>query len=77
MSEGLKRQLQGGEMGEQTAEAFLEAKQQMMLDNLWKLNVVDIEMTLSHVCQAVCLFCLIPASYYRPWVNTKYLIAAC
>lgn len=25
----------------------------MMLDNLWKLNVADIENTLTHVCEKV------------------------
>eukprot|EP00271_Cylindrocystis_brebissonii_P020116 TRINITY_DN6520_c0_g1_i2.p1 TRINITY_DN6520_c0_g1~~TRINITY_DN6520_c0_g1_i2.p1 ORF type:complete len:524 (+),score=127.97 TRINITY_DN6520_c0_g1_i2:23-1573(+) len=33
--------------------AFLESKQQMLLNNLWKLNVVDIEHTLQTVCTEV------------------------
>ncbi len=54
MQEDLKRQLQSGEMGEGNVESLMESKQQMMLDSLWKLNVADIELTISHVCQTVC-----------------------
>jgi len=53
MQEQLKKQVQEGDQGEQTMEAYIESKQKMMLDSLWKLNVADIEMTLSHVCRMV------------------------
>jgi RNAse (barnase) inhibitor barstar len=54
MQEDLKKQLEAGDSnGEEAIESFLESKQKMMLDSLWKLNVADIELTLSHVCQAV------------------------
>ena len=53
MQEELQKQVQTGELGEHALEAYLETKQQAMLDNLWKLNVADIELTLSHVCQKV------------------------
>jgi hypothetical protein len=53
MQEDIKRQLQSGQIGEANVGNFLESKQQMMLDSLWKLNVADIELTISHVCQAV------------------------
>jgi hypothetical protein len=53
MQEQLKKQMQEGDQGEQTMEAYMESKQKMMLDSLWKLNVADIEMTLSHVCRMV------------------------
>jgi hypothetical protein len=54
MQEDLKRQLQSGQIGEANVEEFLESKQQVMLDSLWKLNVADIELTISHVCHMVC-----------------------
>ena len=53
MQEDMKKQIEAGELGEQTIEQFKESKQQMMLDNLWKLNVADIENTLTHVCEKV------------------------
>lgn len=49
-----KKQLEaGGDDGEASLESYLESKQQVMLGSLWKLNVADIELTLSHVCQSV------------------------
>ncbi|KAJ7547091.1 hypothetical protein O6H91_08G068700 [Diphasiastrum complanatum] len=54
MQEDMKRQLAAaGEMDEAAIEKYIESKQQVMIDSLWKLNVADIEVTLSHVCQAV------------------------
>ena len=54
MQEDLKKQLEAGEGNEEEAiGSYLESKQKIMLDSLWKLNVADIEQTLSHVCQAV------------------------
>lgn len=58
MQEDLRKRLEAGdgETGEEAIESYLESKQKMMLDSLWKLNVADIELTLSHVCQQVCVF---------------------
>lgn len=54
MQEDLKKQLEEGDgNGEEAIEHYLELKQQMMLDSMWKLNVADIELTLSHVCAQV------------------------
>lgn len=53
MQEDMKKQIEAGDIGEQTIEQFMESKQQMMLDHLWKLNVADIENTLTHVCEKV------------------------
>lgn len=64
MQEDLRKRLEAGdgETGEEALESYLESKQKMMLDSLWKLNVADIELTLSHVCQQVCVFILKCAS---------------
>lgn len=52
MQEDIKKQVLAGQ-GEQGLEAFVASKQEVMIGNLWKLNVADIESTLSHVCQKV------------------------
>ncbi|KAL2643772.1 hypothetical protein R1flu_011359 [Riccia fluitans] len=52
MQEEMRRTL-GGNLPEGAVERYLEDKQQEMLDSLWKLNVADIELTVSHVCQKV------------------------
>jgi curved DNA-binding protein CbpA len=62
MQEELKKQMQAAELGQQSMEAFLETKQKTMLDSLWKLNVADIELTLSHVCHAVLHDPAVPSS---------------
>ncbi|KAG8057243.1 hypothetical protein GUJ93_ZPchr0002g25524 [Zizania palustris] len=38
---------------EEQLEAYMETHKSIMVDSLWKLNVADIEETLSHVCQMV------------------------
>ena len=42
---------------EEELEAYITHKS-VMVDSLWKLNVADIEATLSHVCQMVCIHIL-------------------
>lgn len=69
MQEDMKKQLEEGDgNGEEAIERYLELKQKMMLDSLWKLNVADIELTLSHVCQQV----LVPHQMF--WLSSEPLL---
>ncbi|XP_030516282.2 chaperone protein dnaJ 10-like [Rhodamnia argentea] len=54
LQEDMKKQLsQEGNYTEEELEAYMQSHKKLMIDSLWKLNVADIEATLSRVCQMV------------------------
>ncbi|KAI4320875.1 hypothetical protein MLD38_034313 [Melastoma candidum] len=54
LQEDMKKQLsQEGNYTEQELEEYMQSNKKLMIDSLWKLNVADIESTLSRVCQMV------------------------
>ncbi|XP_042488810.1 chaperone protein dnaJ 10-like isoform X3 [Macadamia integrifolia] len=54
LQEDMKRQLSAeGNYTEEELEEYMQSHRKLMIDSLWKLNVADIEATLSHVCQMV------------------------
>lgn len=57
----LKQFKEGG--NNDTVRKTIEEKKDAMLNLLWKMNAVDIESTLSQVCQAVSIRSLV-ARYY-------------
>lgn len=52
--EDMKKQLSSeGNYTEEELEEYMQSHKKLMIDSLWKLNVADIEATLSRVCQMV------------------------
>ncbi|KAK7366453.1 hypothetical protein VNO80_08443 [Phaseolus coccineus] len=54
LQEDMKKQLSSeGDYTEDELEEYMQSHKKLMTDSLWKLNVADIEATLSRVCQMV------------------------
>ncbi|KAK7308228.1 hypothetical protein VNO77_41829 [Canavalia gladiata] len=54
LQEDMKKQLNSeGDYTEEELEEYMQSHKKLMIDSLWKLNVADIEATLSRVCQMV------------------------
>ncbi|KAL3321750.1 hypothetical protein AABB24_039386 [Solanum stoloniferum] len=54
LQEDMKRHLSAeGNYTEEELEEYMQSHKKLMIDSLWKLNVADIEATLSRVCQMV------------------------
>ncbi|OIV92596.1 hypothetical protein TanjilG_07587 [Lupinus angustifolius] len=54
LQEDVKKQLNmEGNYTEEELEEYMQSHKKLMIDSLWKLNVADIEATLSRVCQMV------------------------
>ncbi|PWA47286.1 DNAJ heat shock N-terminal domain-containing protein [Artemisia annua] len=54
LQEDMKKQLSAeGKYTEEELEEYMNSHKKLMIDSLWKLNVADIEATLSRVCQMV------------------------
>lgn len=64
LQEDLKKHLSTeGTYTEEELEMYMQSHKKVMVDSLWKLNVADIEATLTRVCQMVCLLFLYPLFY--------------
>ncbi|GKU98231.1 hypothetical protein SLEP1_g11261 [Rubroshorea leprosula] len=54
LQEDMKKQLSAeGNYTDEKLEEYMQSHKKLMIDSLWKLNVADIEATLSRVCQMV------------------------
>lgn len=54
LQEDMKKQLSAqGNYTDEELEEYLQNHKKLMIDSLWKLNVADIEATLTRVCQMV------------------------
>jgi uncharacterized membrane protein YiaA len=61
LQEDLKKHLSTeGQYTEEELENYMQSHKKLMVDSLWKLNVADIEATLTRVCQMVCLLFFFP-----------------
>ena len=59
---------------EEELEAYMQTHKSVMVDSLWKLNVADIEATLSHVCQMVCFHVCLSMFFLS---NFNFIVITC
>lgn len=74
----MKKQLSAeGNYTEEELEEYVQSHKKLMIDSLWKLNVADIEATLSRVCQQVVLIhvCVFISSPFYLSVDQKLLLS--
>lgn len=65
LQEDLKKHLSTeGHYTEEELENYMQSHKKLMVDSLWKLNVADIEATLTRVCQMVRVLLLFPFCIY-------------
>ena len=64
---------------EEELEAYMQSHKSVMVDSLWKLNVADIEATLSRVCQMVRpnILTALECSYTSVSVFILHIIISC
>lgn len=72
LQEDMKKQLSAeGNYTEEELEEYMQSHKKLMIDSLWKLNVADIEATLSRVCQMVVLISMVTFAFciIRNWLH--------
>ena len=75
LQEDMKKQLSTqGNYTEDELEEFVMSNKKLMVDSLWKLNVVDIEATLSRVCQMVSFLSISWLKYIFSCHQSPYLL---
>lgn len=66
LQDDVRRQFKmDGSGPENDIESHIRLNKETLMSSLWKLNVVDVEVTLLHVCQMVKLYLLIILMYKR------------
>ena len=61
----------GGAATEKDVDLQMRLNKDLMMSSIWKLNVVDIEVTLLHVCEMVCVFTEISCKFITVVDNNK------
>ena len=76
LQEDMKKQLnEEGNYSEGELDEYLQSHKKVMIDSLWKLNVADIEATLSRVCQMVVFLSLLFLAVGWHWdAGSKFVL---